>query len=49
MGGSKFEPWFGLGSYRWIYGEFSSSVSDGRVVEFKSAASSSSRPLRVRV
>ena len=22
-GGSRFEPWFGLGSYRWILGEFS--------------------------
>ena len=25
-GGSRFEPWFGLGSYRWILGEFSSGV-----------------------
>ena len=26
MGGNRFEPWFGLGSYRWILGEFSSGV-----------------------
>ena len=26
MGGSRFKPWFGLGSYRWILGEFSSGV-----------------------
>ena len=25
-GGSRFEPWFGLGSYWWILGEFSSAV-----------------------
>ena len=26
MGGSRFKPWFGLGCYRWILGEFSSGV-----------------------